>query len=101
MSTDYTNEAQQRLLRLVLALAGHEVHGLAPSQIAAAVGCSASMVTRDLRNLRDAGWAEQVPETGHWRLGPAPVQVAMRHMAALDKAENRLGEIRQRYSRAA
>jgi DNA-binding IclR family transcriptional regulator len=96
----YTNDAQQRVLRIAILLAGHEVHGLAPAQIARDVMCTPSVVTRDMANMEEAGWAERVPATGAWRLAPAPVQIALRHMAALDQAESRLSEIKQRYSRA-
>lgn len=97
--SDYTHEGQQRILKLVMLLAGHEIHGLAPSQIARDQGCSASMVTRDLDNLRTAGFAEVVPETKGWRLAPMVVQITARHLAALDRAEQRTSEIRNRYSR--
>lgn len=97
--SDYTNEGQQRILRLVSLLAGNEVHGLPPSEIAKLQSCSAPMVTRDLDNLRTAGFAEQVPETGRWRLSPQVVQIAIKHMAALDRAQQRLTETVNRYSR--
>ena len=96
---DYTNEAQQRILRLLVVLAGNEITGLAPSDIAREQQCSASQVTRDLANLRAAGMAEQVPETLRWRLAPAIVQVAIKHMDALARAESRLAETKNRYSR--
>lgn len=96
---DYTNAAQQRILRLITLLAGHEITGIAPADIARQQDCAASMVTRDLDNLRTAGFAELVPETGRWRLAPQVVQIALAHMTALDRAEARLAETRQRYSR--
>lgn len=99
-TTDYTNEAQQRILRLLITLAGNEVTGLKPSEIAALQGCPPPMVTRDLANLRTAGLAELVPETDRWRLAPQMVQISMKHMAALDRAETRLAETRNRYSRS-
>lgn len=99
MSTPYTHEGQQRVLRLVLLLAGHEITGLAPADIAKQQGCNASAVTRDLANLAEAGFAELVPETGRWRLAPQVVQIAVRHAAALERAQGRLDEIRNRYSR--
>lgn len=98
--SDYTHEGQQRLLKLVMLLAGNEITGLAPSDIARQQQCSASCVTRDLANLQEAGWAEQVPETSRWRLSPQIVQIALRHMAALDRAEQRLAETRNRFSRS-
>lgn len=97
--SDYTNEGQQRILRLVKLLAGNEITGLAPADIARQQGCSAPIVTRDLDNLRTAGFAEQVPETQRWRLAPEVVQIATRHMAALDRAEQSLAATRNRFSR--
>lgn len=96
----YTNEGQQRVLRLVMLLAGHEVTGLAPGQIAQQQECSASLVTRDLANLYSAGWAEQIAETGYWRLAPQVVQISLRHAAALHRAQTRLDEVTQRFSRS-
>lgn len=98
---DYTNDSQQRILRLVVLLAGNEITGLAPADIARQQGCSASIVTRDLANLREAGFAEMVPETSRWRLAPQVVQIALAHMTALERAETRLAETRHRYSRTA
>lgn len=97
----YISEQQQRLLRLIRALAGREVDGLAPGELAKLAECSASQVTRDLANLKHIGWAEQLPGTGRWRLGPEIVQIAMRHMTALDRARNRLAEVQNRFSRNA
>lgn len=100
MSGDYTHEGQQRVLSLVKLLAGNEITGMAPGDIARQQDCSPSCVTRDLDNLRTAGFAEQVPETNLWRLSPLVVQIATRHMTALDRAEQRLAETRNRYSRS-
>lgn len=97
--SNYTHDGQQRILRLVMLLAGNEITGLAPADIARQQGCTASMVTRDLDNLRTAGFAEQVAETQRWRLAPEVVQIALRHMAAIDRAEQRLAETRNRFTR--
>lgn len=96
----YISEAQQRILGLVATLAGHEIEGLAPGDIAKVQGCSASQVTRDLANLKRFGWAEQLPATARWRLGPDIVRIATRHMTALDRAERRLAEIKSRFGSA-
>lgn len=95
----YTHDGQQRILRLVMLLAGHEITGLAPADIAKQQGCNASAVTRDLANLQEAGFAELVPETGRWRLAPLVVQMSIRHAAALTRAQSRLDEISNRFSR--
>lgn len=97
--TQYQNEGQQRLLKLITLLAGHEITGMAPADIARQQGCPASAVTRDLANLQIGGYAEHVPETGRWRLSPSIVQIGLRHMHALDQAEARLSEVRSRFSR--
>ena len=100
MSDDkYLNDSQQRLIGLLLVLAGQEIEGLAPIQIAVANSCSPSQVTRDLANLKARGWAEQIPNTGRWRLGPEIVQISVRHAAALSRAKARLDEVTNRYSR--
>lgn len=96
---DYINNSQQRLMALLLTLAGNEIEGLAPGDIARMNSCHASQVTRDLANAKHFGWAEQIPATGRWRLGPQIVQIPMRHMTALDRAERRLAEIKNRFSR--
>ena len=101
MSDDakYLNDGQQRLISLIVLLAGHEMTGMAPAQIAKGNQCTPSQVTRDLANLRLQGWAEEVPDTGRWRLGPSIVQIAMRHLSGLDRARTRLDEVSSRYSR--
>lgn len=97
--SDYINNAQQRLLRTVLLLAGNELAGLAPSDLAKALDTNPSNVTRDLANLKEAGLAEQLPETGRWRLGPKIVQVAVDFQLNLERSQSRVDEIRQRYTR--
>lgn len=95
----YICEPQQRLMRLIHTLKGHEIEGMTPGDIAKHNKCSPSQVTRDLANLKHFGYAEQIPITNRWRLGPAVVQIAMAHMTALDRAERRLDEIKNRFSR--
>lgn len=95
----YISDAQQRILTLILTLAGNEIEGLAPSQIAALAHCSPSQVTRDLANLKHTGWAEQITTTGRWRLGPQIVQISLRHGTALSRALTRLDEVQNRFSR--
>ena len=99
MSADYTHDGQQRILALLKTLAGNEINGMAPSDIARAQACSASCVTRDLDNLRTAGFAEQVPESGLWRLSPELVQIAVRFQVGLSRAANRIAETESRFTR--
>ena len=90
--TDYTNAAQQRLVKVLLTLFGDVVDGYAPSALAKAAGCAASVMTRDLDNLRTAGLAEQDEETGRWRLTARLPQQAVKVWAAIGRAETRLAE---------
>lgn len=96
---DYTNEAQQRLCKMIRLLAGNEFGGLAPSELAKALGTNPSNVTRDLFNLQKAGIAEEVADSGRWRLGPALVQIGLAFSLHLDRARSRFDEINQRYTR--
>jgi len=99
MDAKYISDSQQRLLELIRTLAGNEIEGLAPSQIATMTQCSPSQVTRDLANLKHKGWAEQIANTGRWRLGPEIVQISLRHAHALGRAQTRLDEVKNRFSR--
>jgi len=92
-------ESVQRALKAQMCLAGHEMEGLAPSQIAQATGLTATQVTRTMANLEIAGIAEKITSNNHWRLAPRIVQIAIAHMNALDKARSKINEVTNRYSR--
>ena len=95
--TDYTNDAQQRLLQLIDLLAGNELSGLEPGAIAKGLGCTASTVTRDLANLHQAGWAEQTPKGKGWRLAPHAIEISLRYAAALRAGHQNLNDLERRY----
>lgn len=92
--TDYTNDAQQRLVKLILVLFGDVVNGYAAGALAKAVGCAPGVMTRDLANLQTAGVAEKDEETGLWRLTARLPQQAVKVHAAIGRAETRLAETR-------
>jgi len=94
----YINAAQQRVLQMLMRLAGHEIDGIAPTELAQALRTSASNITRDLANLREAGMAEPL-DNGRWRLTPRVVQVSLAAGAAFARAQDRLDEARQRFTR--
>lgn len=93
----YINAAQQRVLRILLMLAGHELMGLAPGEIAKALKTNPSNVTRDLANLREAGMAEPL-ESGAWRITPRVSQIALRVLNSLGEARKRVDEVAQRFT---
>ena len=98
-ATDYTNEPQQRLMRLTIALFGDAVNGYPPAVLAKALGVSASVITRDLDNLRTGGWADRDEATGHWRLTPRLPQQTFKVLNAIDAAQRRVDETRNRFTR--
>lgn len=98
MPDKYHNTAQQRILKVMLALAGHEVEGLKPTALAKGLNVPAANITRDLENLLIAGLAEKL-ESGAWRLAPKLVQVSISYSSNLDKARRKLDEVTNRYSR--
>ena len=91
-TTQYTNAAQQRLIRLLLHMFGDIVGGYAPSALARDIGCSAAVMTRDLDNLRTAGIAECDEVDGRWRLTARLPQQAVKVYASIGRAESRLAE---------
>ena len=97
--TNYTNESQQRLIKLVLFLFGDAINGYSPSALAKSLGCSATIVTRDMHNLVKAGVAERDDATGACRLTPRLPQQAIKVWTSIDRAERRLEECKQRFSR--
>lgn len=96
----YQNDSQQRVLRVLLSMSGHEISGLSPSEIAKGLEISASHVTRDLANLRLAGLAEELVGLGRWRLTPKLIQIGVAMQLAVEEAERKLDETRLRYTRA-
>lgn len=105
--TQYTCAAQQRLLAVQMALAGHEVDGISLMELTTALATRAGKdpksqknnIFRDLHNLKEAGLAEQLPDSERWRLAPRLVQVSASYQRYLDRAAARLDETRQRYGR--
>jgi DNA-binding IclR family transcriptional regulator len=96
----YTNEAQQRLLQVVMLLGEDVINGLSPTQIAKALNVPAPYITRDLDNLKTAGWAVQSEETGRWTLGAKAGALGVKVMTSIDQAERKVSEARNRFTRS-
>lgn len=99
--TDYTNAAQQRILKLVLVLFGDVATGYKPAALAKALGCNPSVITRDLDNLRTAGVAEYDEATCNWRLTELFPQQADRVWLAMGRAGRNLDDQRNNIARTA
>lgn len=101
MSEDkYTSEQVQRVLRVLLALAGNEFRGMTLKEVAIAAECSNDNALRALENLRTAGMAERTAyDDKRWMLGPRLPQIAFAFDQALQKAQREVDDRRQRYTR--
>jgi DNA-binding IclR family transcriptional regulator len=81
---EYSNASQERILKVMLLLAGHEFEGIAPGQIADALKTNPGNVTRDLRVMQSLGLAEPLPHMpNRWRLAPKLVQIANAYSQSL------------------
>lgn len=98
-TTDYTNDAQQRLVKVILVLFGDVVNGFTPSAMAHEVGCSPAVMTRDINNLLTAGIAEKDEKTGLVRLTTRLPQQAIKVWTAIDRAEKKVQEAKNRFNR--
>ncbi len=101
MSTEKTYalaEPIRKTCALFRLLAGHEVLGLAPGEIAKGLGVSPSWVSVNLPALAGTGFVEPVADTGRWRLGVAFVRIAVTVGSNLGAAKRQLEELGQRYA---
>lgn len=80
------------------ALAGHETNGLRVIDLAQGLRLLPSTTHRTLQAMIAVGFAEQLDDE-KYRLGPAFVQIAVAHAEGLAKAEIRIAEIKNRFSR--
>ena len=94
----YRSNGQQRVLKIMLILAGHEINGLAPGEVARAADTSPSNAIRALENLRIAGIAERIPESERWRLSPRVPQIATAMLNGISRSQSKVDEVKQRYT---
>lgn len=101
--TDLRDKAngQRRLCRLLRLLAGREIKGVRPGEMAKALAAHPSNITRDLQVLREEGLVEPVPGLENcWRLGPLLLQIANDHQQGMARHAHEVAELTQRASRA-
>ena len=80
-------------------LAGHELLGLAPGEIAKGLNVAPSWVSVTLPALAaTSGFVEQVDGTNRWRLGVAFVRISFTVSTNLGQAKRHLEEVSQRYA---
>ena len=73
----YISNAQQTLLTVLRSLGHQPLSPQSASDIAEAQKIPKDSVFRALKNLEEAGWAEQLPG-GAWRLTPTLTQISER-----------------------
>lgn len=99
MSTarNYSCASQQRLIKVLMCLFGHEIDGLAPGQIAKMTGITAANATRDLWNLEEAGLVERLPNGDKVRISAALGRKALAVLHTFDRAQRGLSDLTSRY----
>ena len=95
----YVSSSQQRVLRTLKALFGHESSGISSQDLAGQLDTTAAQSYKDLMNLQEAGLAEQLPDK-NWRIAPTVGREAFKIMNNLDTARRRLDETANRYGAA-
>ncbi|MEG0051660.1 MAG: transcriptional regulator [Comamonas sp.] len=88
----------KKICDLFRLLAGHELLGLAPGEIAKGLGVSASWVSINLPALATTGFVEQVAGTNRWRLGVQLVRIAVTVSTNLNQAKRQLDDLSARYA---
>lgn len=95
-----TSNTGQRVLDVLKILRGHSLDGLSNKDIAAALGCPASAVTRATTDLIEAGLAVKL-ENGRFAHSVQMLQIAVAHSREIEKANSRISELNQRIAAGA
>lgn len=100
MSADDSKGSAQvlRALRMVECLASDPLRGLTNKDLAAALRCPPSYVTRTAESLIEAGWAIKDESTGRFRIARAAARVGIATLSALDQHEKQLAEVRRNFT---
>ena len=92
------NDAIRKTCELFRLLAGNELLGLAPGEIAKGIDVSPSWVSVNLPAIAaETGFIERVDGANRWRLGVPLVRIAFNVSTQLNAAKKRLDETGQRY----
>ncbi|MEG0920647.1 MAG: transcriptional regulator [Comamonas sp.] len=98
MSNKKLSGAIQKTCDLYRLLAGHELQGLSPGEIAKSLGVSPSWVSINLPPLATTGFVELIQETNRWRLGVQFVRIAVTVSTNLNQAKRELEDLSSRYA---
>lgn len=95
-NTKYTSTTQQRVLRTLKALFGFEVTGISSTDLAKRLNTSSDRCFKDLKNLEEAGLAEQLPNL-NWRISAGLGREAVKIMHHVNESRQRVDEVASRY----
>lgn len=98
MSTKPLAGSIKKTCDLFRLLAGNELLGLSPGDIAQGLAVSPSWVSINLPALASTGFVEQVPGANRWRLGVAFVRIAVTVSTNLNQNRRQLDDLSTRYS---
>ena len=100
MSADDTKTSAQvlRALDMLEALAGRVVDGMSNKDLAAALRCPPSYITRTAETLVQKGWVEKDVSTGHFRVTTRFSRLTFRVMADFERAKNELDQSQRNYT---
>lgn len=93
----YHCASQQRILKVLLCLFGHEIDGLTPGQVAKLADTTPANATRDLWNLQEAGLVERLPGGDAVRISPQLGRKALAVLHTFDRAQRSLSDLTSRY----
>jgi DNA-binding IclR family transcriptional regulator len=92
------SEFVTRTLNMLELLSGALPDGLRNKDIAAALGCEPSYVTRCFDILEAKGWAEKTP-SGQMRVTSRFSQLSFRVLAGFERASTQLQDMQRNYTR--
>lgn len=97
---EYISDQTQRTLSVVKLLAGNELNGLSPGEMAEKAEISRSNITRIIANLQFFQWVEPVPGNNkRFRLSPGIVQIANTVDMNLKEAQRQIQIDQHNYAR--
>lgn len=95
-NSSYTSTTQQRVLRTLKALFGFEITGITTQDLAKRLEMSSSKTFKDLKNLEEAGFAEQL-QNKKWRVSPNLGKEALKILKHIDEHQKYFDDVVNRY----
>lgn len=90
-----TSSSGARTLRVLKALRGHSLEGVANGELATALNDSPANINRALNTLIDEGMAQKL-DNGRYALSIQILQLAVAHSNEMAHAQSRINELNQR-----